>query len=392
MGICNNVGIPLGWILAPSERADTYLLFAQHMEEQHRISVKDKHFLSDGGAGLRKYADRTGHPQQRCYRHLLQDMGPSSYVAMLAHRLLFTSSKNHYQSIYHQTFIDFQNGWSEGIINQNGADIFCRLFGIAREGTGFSEVDRMAFAAQALWGEVRMEAGMLGASNHIEGFHSHVSEDAKHAPSTEVRVGMISDRVETSASNFHHRCFAAAKAHVDKLRKHAEACQAQAKHTGSPDLWSGHTCSVCTSCLLYSKRFGVEGLPCVHTVLQWHFPALVAPPFRAAKCNGNTVIFAEPARPALEEPWDFSSKDDNPAPGPPGSASLDLTDADGHFLERLTRELNGIVHHGRKVTLLFLASAWGAFAQAHGHEHTTEDPTVRSLFTVTMYKQLKSKS
>jgi hypothetical protein len=193
MAVCNNIGIPLGYVLAPSERADTCLLFARYMKEKHDISAKDKHFLSDGGTGLAKYAQKEGHTQQLCYRHLLQDMGRSSYVAMLAPRLRFTSSEAHYRSLHDQTLLDFHDGWSDRVINKNGAEIFCRLLGILRDGTGFREVDRMAFAAQALWGEVRMEAGLLGASNHIEGFHTHVSEDAKHAPSTEVRAGMISD-------------------------------------------------------------------------------------------------------------------------------------------------------------------------------------------------------
>jgi hypothetical protein len=93
-----NVGMPLGIVIAPGERQDVYLLFADVLAEKgfSRNEPFEISLLSDAGKALRSYAEgnaeREGYDRHHYLssRHLLDSIRSGTMVAFLARSLLFT--------------------------------------------------------------------------------------------------------------------------------------------------------------------------------------------------------------------------------------------------------------------------------------------------------------
>jgi hypothetical protein len=137
-----NAGIPLGIVIAPSERQAVFSLFADHLAEKgfSRGDPFELPLLSDAGAALRSKAegnaDREGYHRHHClcYRHLLEAIGSGTIVALVARRLLFTTTKEAFKDIYPQTIADFGLRCRQNLISAPGRRKFAELFGVDLSG------------------------------------------------------------------------------------------------------------------------------------------------------------------------------------------------------------------------------------------------------------------
>jgi hypothetical protein len=92
--------------------------------------------LSDAGKAHQSYADgRAGQNEYhqrhyRCYRHLLENLGSGTIVALLASYLLFTRTEEAFREIYSQTVAHFVLGCRKQLMSDPGRKKFGKLFGI----------------------------------------------------------------------------------------------------------------------------------------------------------------------------------------------------------------------------------------------------------------------
>jgi ubiquitin C-terminal hydrolase len=280
MAVINNYGVPLGLVLTPTEQAQTYRLFAESLAEVDKnCDVRDKPMLSDGGLGLESFGKTFCSVHYRCFRHILEDLGAKTYVAMLAHRLLFAMSEAQFRESWEQTVSDFRGGVARGVITPNGANIFCRLFGLSPI-YPFDVVDEDHFRNQAVWGP-RGEYGVGLCSNHVEGFHRPINKATAHEPGTVRRTGKVGNGVFAKVKQFVKEVFSSGWDHICRLKSQAENQSSHALRHGKTDLWSGTECHL-DSCAaerrIFAKRYGIEDFPCVHTALSYRKEALPRPP------------------------------------------------------------------------------------------------------------------
>jgi hypothetical protein len=120
-----NVGIPLGIVMAPNEREAVFSLFVDVLAEKgfSRSDFFEIPLLSDAGT--------EGHHRHHglCYRHLLESIGSGTMVALLARRLLFTTTEEAFQGMYPQTIADFVLECRQNLISATGHRKFGELFG-----------------------------------------------------------------------------------------------------------------------------------------------------------------------------------------------------------------------------------------------------------------------
>jgi hypothetical protein len=280
MAVINNYGLPLGFVLTPTEKAETYIIFAQSLRNVDKTChVNSKPLLSDGGSGLKAYGKVYCSSHYRCFRHLLEDLGAKTYVAMLAHRLLFAFSEAQFRELWEQTVNDFRGGVARKVITANGRKLFCKLFGLSQE-SPFEVVDADRFRNQAVWGK-RGEDGVGLCSNHIEGFHRPINKSTATEPGTVRRIDTVRNGVYAKVKHFARDVFSSGWDHVLRLKSQAESQSSQALQHGQPDLWGGTECpfeSCAAERAIFSKRYGIEDFPCVHTALSYRKESLPHPP------------------------------------------------------------------------------------------------------------------
>jgi hypothetical protein len=156
-----NSGIPLGIVMAPSERQAVFSLFADVLAEKgfSRRDLFELPLLSDAGTALRSYAEgnaeREGYHRHHylCHRHLLESIGSGTIVALIARRLIFTTTEAAFKDIYPQTIADFVLGCRQNLISAPGRRKFAELFGVdlaGWTGNGSPRTNITDFKRQAL--------------------------------------------------------------------------------------------------------------------------------------------------------------------------------------------------------------------------------------------------
>jgi hypothetical protein len=138
LAINANVGIPLGIVIARSERREIYSIFSDILAEKglSRETLFELPLLSDAGTALRSYAkggaEREGYYRRHylSYRHLLESLGSSTLVALLVRRLLFTRTEKGFRELHPQTLADFALGCEQNLITEGGTQQFARIFGV----------------------------------------------------------------------------------------------------------------------------------------------------------------------------------------------------------------------------------------------------------------------
>jgi hypothetical protein len=150
------------------------LFFDNNDEWNVTRDICAKPLFSDHGTGLVAYGQR----HQRhwfCFRDLLQHLGSRRSVAILAHRLLFSGTKEEYVRLRDEARISFEVALALGRVTRQGRDLFSATF-------GFVVVDEQSividgedpFESEALWGE-RGQRGVAACPNHVEGLHGRLN-------------------------------------------------------------------------------------------------------------------------------------------------------------------------------------------------------------------------
>jgi hypothetical protein len=207
MAIHFNVGIPLGIVVAPTERKEVFELFAHQLFGQGftREELAALPLASDIGQALAAYAKLYHRWHYFCYRHVLESLGSRTLAAMLALRLMFTRTLADFLAKSGQTLSDFAEGCRARLITENGYRIFCQFFGVTGvtvDGDGIPALDSEVFAQQALWGERGMRFGVGSCTNHIEGFHAHLNEETNGLRNPVRKLVTIMEAIRANAATW----------------------------------------------------------------------------------------------------------------------------------------------------------------------------------------------
>jgi hypothetical protein len=259
--IIANVGIPLGLVIAPSERMDVFSMFADLLftqgfapEELQRIPL-----LSDEGAALKKYARRYHLWHFLCYRHLLECLGSGTVVALLALRLLFTTTEVQFSECIEQTLSDFAIGCRAEAITENARQKFMEIFGITESPDGKLALDIDVFRRQALWGDRGIAFGVAPCSNHVEGMHGRLNEKTHRIRSLPARVEKVTKAIIKSAGTWAIKV-------ARGQRKARAALLKSAKDHG----YAYESCpfgEMCDRGEILSRRLEMQ-VPCAHAIAQ----------------------------------------------------------------------------------------------------------------------------
>jgi hypothetical protein len=172
-----NVGIPLGIVVAPSERKEVSELFVHHPFRQGftRDELTALPLASDKVRARAAYAKLYHRLHDFCHRPVLESLGSKTRVAMLALRLIFARILADFVTKSGQTL----SGCVARRITENGCRVICQFFGVSGvtvEGNEPQSSDSEVFAQQALSGERGMRFGVGFCINHLDGFHAHLNE------------------------------------------------------------------------------------------------------------------------------------------------------------------------------------------------------------------------
>jgi ankyrin repeat protein len=266
LAIIANYAIPMGLIMAPTEREESYRLFDEAMTSIHLGPglVHDWPILSDEGQALNAYC--RGHEDQHyfCFRHRLELLGSNTYVAMLARRLFFVASEDGYREMKTVTITDFRIGCQEGAINSNGARLFCEFFGLSLHGDDLTiEVDDIdPFVTQALWSQ-RGSRGVGTCTNHSEGTHGRANRKVAGVRSLIRRIEIVISMLKKKHDQFSTP--AVNRSPKSLLR---ELVNWAKKHQQSDSRSVLDQCPMhCGWDAIYACRFALPGFPCRHTAL-----------------------------------------------------------------------------------------------------------------------------
>jgi hypothetical protein len=263
-----NVGVPLGIVIAPSDRKEVFSIFADALVEKG-FSLGDLFELpplSDAGTALRSYTDvgvrRRGYHRRHylCYRHLLESLGSNTLVSLLARRLLFTRTQDAFRELFPQSVADFELGCQQNLISDAGRAKFGKLFGVdltQSDGNECATTNSDVFREQALWGERGITFGVAASSNHIEGMHGRLNAKIRNFRNFRARFVEIASAVIKSASNWSKKVERGWQATKTKLERNA-------KDKGF-EFQDCPNSAYCDKGLLLSRRLGRQG-PRVHTI------------------------------------------------------------------------------------------------------------------------------
>jgi hypothetical protein len=251
LAIKANVGIPLGIVIAPSERREIYSIFSHLLAEKgfSRESLFELPLLSDAGTALRSYAkggsEREGYHRRHylCYRHLLESLGSGTLVALLARRLLFTNTEKGFRELHPQTLA--------------GVDL------VQLHGNKCLSTSVKVFKAQALWGERGIDFGVASCTNHIEGLHGRVNRRVLNLRILIRRFALITSAIVKSAASWSQKVERGWNTTKKKLKVIAE--KNELTFDDCPE-WAH-----CDRGRILSRRLG-RPVPCVHIISKGGWP------------------------------------------------------------------------------------------------------------------------
>jgi hypothetical protein len=262
MAIIQNETFPLGLSIGQTEREELYDMFLGWFSLQvygETVPVGADHvlyakpMLSDEGSALIAIGRRFSH-HFHCFGHILEKLGSSSGLALMARKLLYCSTRDSYCELMEETMDDLTLMIASGLPQSRALEVFFSLFGLGLMENRVVWVKPDAFDDQALWNRGPVST----CSNHVEKFHA-----TANAGTSELRnlVHKLAELIQIIMHRFNHaKEFNRAQAKKKKpnlIKKQKEASIDPVAECGHP---------FCAWGPIYAQRFGVVSFPCIHTV------------------------------------------------------------------------------------------------------------------------------
>jgi hypothetical protein len=360
-------------------------------ESIQRLSIRrvrqDLPILSDAGAGLVALTKSHGLRHNLCFRHILESLGTKTSAAILARRVLFSSTEREYQELRVITLPEFLYACGvKGTMTDKAQRQFATLFALSQNDEGDWIVDaKDPFPECALWG-LRGLDGIASRSNHSEGFHRVLNRPVLDIRKLTRRIAKVTQTLQRKAHGYEAHGWHSAKA---TLQKPAAKAKSGKGAIPQPD-----ECS-CGRGGIYKARFYVDNCPCLHTVGRRPEPVLPKlNPIPDLKGDRHTVRTAR-----ARGPWNVCQRRDRRQFTPfPETENPEIPSADqnrfGRWLlsELLYLSLRKVVN--RDLIEITLAMDFDGFARDEGANTGGADPQhspeIRFAFQLRWFRECRA--
>jgi hypothetical protein len=249
--------------------------------------LQSKGFLTDEGKAIHSAVQEFGCIRFSCYRHLIEKMGSNSLLGIITRRLLFLSTPVTYEPKLQESIIEIQELLTNERITLKQVQKFCKIFDLAVNDDG--EILITTFDHHnALW--VRADHGIATCSNHLERLHRTLNDAVSGLNLFTRRFSVVIKIILDWPIGFSHNQQRQEKLLIKTLRK-------RAKQNGIEQ--SDQCTSLnCGWSKFYSKLFGIENFPCVHTI-QFKSPQFLEIPFPDFTFEKNKVLIIQEQTPPI---------------------------------------------------------------------------------------------
>jgi ubiquitin C-terminal hydrolase len=244
--IIGNEAVPLGFIMTPSECAETYRWWLADLQAANcGAAMPKKIILSDEGAALRNFTSRGHLRHYFCHRHLIQKFGAHGLIGELVTQALRTQANETYQALRPQLLANAQDFLANGEVTQELYDKFVKFLSVE--------------FPHGVWH--RAADGVARCSNHAESFHGHINEKIKGLRKLTKRLQIMADYIQVRFAQYSN--VKSRRTHVMRLLngliRHHKKSQRQ-------------SCNL-TDCLAYqqnlARRCRLDSFPCRHCASYW---------------------------------------------------------------------------------------------------------------------------
>jgi hypothetical protein len=281
LGMIFNNALPLGIQLSPTEKEEHYTLFYDRLSKliektlgpQFLNRLASQPILSDEGTGLAAFCRSKSLRQFNCYRHLLESIGASTPAGLITRRLLFTSSIAEYEVELQQAIADFHQIALRGKLTDRVihkiSDLFNLIYNYNTKLFSQADPDSADFA-QAIWNRKDFRASTC--SNHSERINRTCNKRTGTLTKPVRRLERVFEVLDDKFKSVQSKPNKQSKEKLKSLQK-------KAAELHLPDIAE---CPVenCEWHDIYSKRFGVDGFPCLHEALSRKLEEMVFPAIR----------------------------------------------------------------------------------------------------------------
>jgi ubiquitin C-terminal hydrolase len=244
--IIYNAGIPIGFILTPSECDKTYEWF---LEDRRRADAhfqwKEPHIiLSDEGSGLKKFcSEELGWPHFFCHRHLIEKFCANSYLGKLVAQLLDILDEEEFKKI-RPRFVEAARSFGrKGKAQKAQVKAFIRF--ISPEPFPHGQ-----------W--IRIPLGVARCDQHAEGFHGVAKKAIVEVRALVLRTMKlyicICEKYESYPTTARNQLWDTVNALIAENRYIGPSCPYS-------------TCAPYRE--MMKNRYGTLSFPCRHTAKHW---------------------------------------------------------------------------------------------------------------------------
>jgi ankyrin repeat protein len=371
--IIQNVAVPLGFTLAPTERMELYREFYDSITRAY--PQFDLHWkipiLTDQGSGLIAFAKQFDMEQYFCFKHLLFKFIQNTPLYFLVRRILFSSTPEKLQNITNSIQLTAALIFQKSTAHQEAFESIFQWSYDNHSKLWTSKPNE--FSNQMLW--VRNPKGIGTTTNHAERFHRTMNSNTKKF-----------DLPSKKTMNFRNNIVKKIKSNnINSTRQIQEFISNEQKRATKNNIIQVETCEKC-DISRFRARFQCD-VPCIHTCLAYDFSSI--PPF--CKISMKSLRPNKIHITCVEYDWKFIGVIDPTILQSEEDQNLPFLENQDKFddMDYILYECQQILHLERtKIHKEFLYGAYSVFRE--NHRGIPEDE-IQAMFTTYMWDEAAKK-
>jgi hypothetical protein len=377
--IINNVAIPLGFAMGPSESLRLFEIFRDALldvgmadEQLFRVPV-----LSDEGSALKAYARAHHEKHFFCFCHLLRKFGAGTPACNIAKRALFCSTEAEFLAQIPQLIADLAVHLEKHLISPQAYSDLSDFLGFVRDADG--KITGYGSFVHGLW--LRSEYGVSTCDNHAERFHRTLNAPCDTRTALPDRIRQLVTAIQAKFDSYTIDPHRQAIKHFKRLKNQSSGKDSVCRFR-------------CGWAEILAKRYGAIDFPCPHVcvesgnTIQFHDMPQIAPTIESVcTCIEDTEhadwlqkLAHKREIPAKVIEWSIAGENDEQVPA-------DHTTTD--FIVQIAHELIGL----RRIDMSWdslLIHLGREFERCCGHTGDPDDVMAKSLFRAHMLQKILS--
>lgn len=260
--INNGVALPLGFLAGPQENSSCYKAFYNDVIEliSDKTILLNLPILSDGGSGLEKFAKELNLTQFLCIHHLLKTVGANTFLGKLASKIMMSQTEELFlENVSNSAEIaTFYMKSRDGKINPKFLTTCFMKKAFNEEENEYAIIVDLESNQELIYKTVLCYRNFIAAaSNHAEGFHTHLKKIANEKKGIEYNLSKLIEKINKRYVKYK----TGESANVLCTRVKKELLDLRNKYKIEPV----KECN-CNTNIHKKQILGLEDLPCIHTI------------------------------------------------------------------------------------------------------------------------------